>query len=130
MKKTTNYLGIAGIVSLDKDNTIKYNLLLDKIGAEGMLIQFERFINDEMLSDLIEQVEENISTNNKINNQIELLKVVMGGGINLVTCGDCGEVLLHRLRDTEITCPYCNFTSEPCDFPDLIIEKFTYKKLK
>jgi hypothetical protein len=130
MENTTNYLGIAGIVSLDKDNTIKYNLLLDKIGAEGMLIQFERFINDEMLSDLIEQVEENISTNNKINNQIELLKVVMGGGINLVTCGDCGEVLLHRLRDTEITCPYCNFTSEPCDFPDLIIEKFTYKKLK
>jgi hypothetical protein len=127
MENTTNYLGIAGIVSLDKDNTIKYNLLLDKIGAEGMLIQFERFINDEMLSDLIEQVEENISTNNKINNQIELLKVVMGGGINLVTCGDCGEVLLHRLRDTEITCPYCNFTSEPCDFPDLIIEKFTYK---
>jgi hypothetical protein len=121
MENTTNYLGIAGIVSLDKDNTIKYNLLLDKIGAEGMLIQFERFINDGMLSDLIEQVEENISTNNKINNQKELMKIVIDSGVNIVTCGDCGDVLLHKVSDIEITCPYCYFKSDPCDFPDLII---------
>tara|TARA_R110000868_G_scaffold50875_2_gene161961 strand:- start:6178 stop:6567 length:390 start_codon:yes stop_codon:yes gene_type:complete len=64
MEHTTNYLGLAGIVSLDKDDTIKYNQLLKKIGTEGMLIQFERFLNDGMLSDLIAQVEDNLLENN------------------------------------------------------------------
>ena len=124
MENTTNYLGLAGIVSLNKDKTIKYNEILKKIGTEGMLIQFERFLNDEMLSDLIAQVEENLSFDNKINlikNQKQLLQVVIDNGINLVTCGDCGEVLLHKVSDkNEITCHYCNFKSEDCDFPDLI----------
>ena len=64
MENTTNYLGLSGIVSLDKDDTIKYNQLLKKIGTEGMLIQFERFLNDGMLSDLIAQVEDNLLENN------------------------------------------------------------------
>jgi exosome complex RNA-binding protein Csl4 len=41
-------------------------------------------------------------------------------GINIVTCGDCGEVLLHKTSEETITCPHCSYTSEPCDFPDLI----------
>lgn len=42
-------------------------------------------------------------------------------GINVVTCGMCGNTILHLITDEEITCPYpiCNYTSEPCDFPDL-----------
>ena len=68
MEHTTNYLGLAGIVSLDKDDTIKYNQLLKKIGTEGMLIQFERFLNDTMLSDLIAQVEDNLLENNVLFN--------------------------------------------------------------
>ena len=64
MENTINYLGLSGIVSLDKDDTIKYNQLLKSIGAEGMLIQFERFLNDGMLSDLIAQVEDNLFENN------------------------------------------------------------------
>jgi len=45
--------------------------------------------------------------------------VIVKSGINIVTCGNCGSVNLHRLEDTEITCMDCNFKSEPCDFPDL-----------
>ncbi len=64
------------------------------------------------------------------NNQAQLLQVVIDSGINLVTCGNCGNVLLHKLSDIKITCHYCEFTSEPCDFPDVIIEKYTYTQTK
>jgi len=46
-------------------------------------------------------------------------EMVSASGINVVTCGNCGHVVLHRSGDTELSCPDCKFTSEPCDFPDL-----------
>ena len=46
-------------------------------------------------------------------------EVIAKSGINIVTCGNCGSVNLHRLEDTEITCADCGLESEPCDFPDL-----------
>jgi predicted RNA-binding Zn-ribbon protein involved in translation (DUF1610 family) len=53
--------------------------------------------------------------------QFEMSKEVINAtGINIVTCGDCGSTLLHRLTDQEIECPDCGFISEPCDFPDLL----------
>jgi uncharacterized CHY-type Zn-finger protein len=54
--------------------------------------------------------------------QKELMQLVLDIGVNLVICGNCGDVLLHKTDNTEISCPYCQYTSEPCDFPDLIIE--------
>jgi len=45
--------------------------------------------------------------------------------INIVTCGNCGHVILHKMfaigdKYCDINCPYCNFISEICDFPDLL----------
>tara|TARA_Y100001937_G_scaffold9131_1_gene11245 strand:+ start:4249 stop:4449 length:201 start_codon:yes stop_codon:yes gene_type:complete len=47
-------------------------------------------------------------------------------GYNIVTCGDCSEVLLHDTNDldsegtsNDIVCPSCGFKGESCDFPDL-----------
>jgi hypothetical protein len=51
--------------------------------------------------------------------QLQMSRAINGIGINIVTCGDCGGVVLHKTSDEDITCPHCNFTSEPCDFPDL-----------
>lgn len=52
--------------------------------------------------------------------QFELQReIVKSLGINVVTCGDCGSVLLHEVCYEEITCPDCGFTSDPCNFPDL-----------
>ena len=50
--------------------------------------------------------------------QQEIIKEL---GINIVTCGDCGSVVLHRIEVNleEIECPDCGLTSDPCDFPDL-----------
>ena len=39
--------------------------------------------------------------------------------LNIVTCGNCGELFGHKLECEELTCPYCKFESEVCDFPDL-----------
>ena len=47
-------------------------------------------------------------------------ELVSNSGINIVTCGTCGEVFLHRVGEQELTCPYCMYQSDPCDFPDLI----------
>jgi bacterioferritin-associated ferredoxin len=62
--------------------------------------------------------------------QIDLVEELQSvAGINIVNCGNCGSVLLHKiipltmdtpLEDYDITCPYCDFQSEPCDFPDFL----------
>lgn len=66
----------------------------------------------------------------KVIEQIHLQeKVQRLANINIVNCGHCGSVLLHNIvplsedtssEDYHITCPYCDFTSEPCDFPDYL----------
>jgi uncharacterized Zn finger protein (UPF0148 family) len=66
-------------------------------------------------------VKQQLTTNyNMDTNQKELMKLVLDSGVNIVNCGVCGDVLLHKLKQEEITCPHCSFTSEPCDFPDFI----------
>lgn len=40
-------------------------------------------------------------------------------GYNIVSCGSCGNVFLHRTPTEEIQCPHCTLVGEPCDFPDL-----------
>ena len=58
----------------------------------------------------------------KVLEQIGLAEEIQEiAGINIVNCGNCGEVLLHRItEDEDIQCPYCDFKSEPCDFPDFL----------
>ena len=46
-------------------------------------------------------------------------ELVSKAEINIVTCGSCGDVNLHRTSQQEITCEKCGFTDEPCHFPDL-----------
>lgn len=65
----------------------------------------------------------------KILNQIHLQeKVVSDAAVNLVTCGQCGSLMLHEVRplelDQELECPFCDFESDPCDFPDYFYEGF------
>ena len=40
--------------------------------------------------------------------------------LNAVTCGECGELMFHKMKKNlnTITCYHCGFESEPCDFPD------------
>jgi uncharacterized Zn finger protein (UPF0148 family) len=58
-----------------------------------------------------------------IEQQVELMDNVRRlADINLVNCGSCGSVLLHERSDEEVTCPYCEFKSEQCDFPDFLYD--------
>ena len=73
-----------------------------------------------------------ITREEKILEQIELQnRIVLLANINLVTCGNCGSVMFHEVvvitqdmeeEEYEIECPYCDFKSEPCDFPDFFYD--------
>ena len=54
--------------------------------------------------------------------QYTILQDIQAKGYNVVTCGECGYVLLHDIKQEEIECPYCHYTSDPCDFPDLFYQ--------
>ena len=55
----------------------------------------------------------------KAYNQYDLQQeVVDKANINIVNCGNCGTILLHRMELEEIECDSCDFISDPCDFPD------------
>ena len=58
---------------------------------------------------------------NKTQNELQQ-EIINLTGINIVTCGNCGSVVLHYIDDEFIQCPDCKFASEPCDFPDLNYE--------
>lgn len=68
---------------------------------------------------------EHRSTRDLIINQIKLQEEIQRRAkINIVECGSCGSTFLHKIKNLsiknhEITCPYCKFTSDPCGSPDL-----------
>jgi len=55
--------------------------------------------------------------------QIELQnRVLILANINIVTCGNCGWVLLHKLNDEYIECASCKSVLDQSDCPDLWYE--------
>ena len=55
--------------------------------------------------------------------QIKLQERVLAlASINIVTCGNCGCVLLHDRMDDEIECASCKSVMDICDCPDLWYE--------
>jgi hypothetical protein len=59
---------------------------------------------------------------NKIDRQVEIAGKMQVSGYNVVTCGSCGGVNLHEMHQEEIECAWCDYKSEPCDFPDYFYE--------
>jgi len=51
-------------------------------------------------------------------------EIVNKAGINIVTCENCGAVILHRTNVDKIKCFDCNTESEVSDFPDLFFENY------
>ena len=58
--------------------------------------------------------------------QLEIMIDMQSKGYNVVTCPtECGAVLLIDKDEVdenngEITCEHCEFSSDNCDFPDLV----------
>lgn len=63
-------------------------------------------------------------------NQYDILCDIQKAGYNVVTCGECGDVFLHDSDQEELVCPYCEFTGDVCDFPDLFYEGWKMQKPK
>jgi len=64
-------------------------------------------------------------TDKGMKSQQEILDAMNDAGFSVVTCGNCGSVVLIEWAEVdddnpEHSCPYCGFCSEPCDFPDLV----------
>lgn len=50
-------------------------------------------------------------------NQIRLQREIQNAGYNIVTCGNCGGILLHELADDKIDC-FCGSEMDLSDCPD------------
>lgn len=112
---------------------LKAKGLLEKQYNEGLDIVWEYCIskyNDFQNSDFdspesseydcISRYVQDLVTSNMREKQVELARIIVEKtGINIVTCGQCGDVVLHKINQEEIQCPSCLLKSEPCDFPDL-----------
>jgi hypothetical protein len=60
------------------------------------------------------------SKRNLVIQQLDLMEEIrQKAGINIVTCGHCGTVVMHKQETETIKCYDCEFESDPCDFPDL-----------
>ena len=58
-----------------------------------------------------------------VQEQLDLMDEIRAkANINIVTCGHCGCVFLHKLDELELTCFDCKKSGEPCDHPDLFYD--------
>lgn len=76
--------------------------------------------NREWNGEFIDEVEEFCKNKNVYNQWHLMCEIRAKLDINIVTCGNCGEVLLHRGDDYTINCPHCDTLMDVCDCPDLI----------
>lgn len=58
----------------------------------------------------------------KFDQQIELTKEIQSNGLNLVQCGNCSGVFIHKMDDEILTCPHCEIDIEPCNCEDIFYE--------
>lgn len=95
------------------------NFIVMKNGTEHATLNAKS--REEAVKKVIAYYGEELQVEEDEETQLELLQeIVEKAGINIVTCGNCGNVILHRTPTEEIKCESCEFESEPCDFPDLI----------
>jgi len=61
--------------------------------------------------------------NNSMTEQYTILRRMQEDGYNVVTCGNCGDVVLLEMNvaqhDEDVQCPHCKETMDYCDMPDL-----------
>lgn len=51
--------------------------------------------------------------------QMELMESIRDAGVNMVTCGNCGTILLHKIdKKEDIDCFGCKQEMEKSDCPD------------
>lgn len=57
----------------------------------------------------------------KILNQVQLQQQIAElAKVNVVTCGNCGDVFYHETHEQEVTCPWCDSEMDVSDCPDLM----------
>lgn len=66
------------------------------------------------------EIEETSSPKKLATQQILLQKKVQDlANVNIVSCGNCGQIILHEINDDDIECFNCGFILDQSDCPDL-----------
>lgn len=53
------------------------------------------------------------------NSNKDVLQAMQDAGFNVTTCGNCGNIKLHRTGTDYLECDYCDFKGDISEFPDL-----------
>ena len=110
------------------DNNNGYEYGINYIDENDNIIDCEWFKTPmERQKSIIDSMDKDTYQNIK-NEQLELFYEIQSHNLNLVTCGSCGGIFIHRLAQEELLCPHCLNTSEPCDNGDLYFSNW-YSKL-
>jgi hypothetical protein len=121
-------------IKITKDDSFVWLLITEKsreIFMSGLFSMYILYDDDsetliEGYSQLLEALENGMDIGLEVGKipskepQADLQKeVIKKSGINIVSCGMCAEVILHRVTDEAVVCPHCKFSEDPCHFPDL-----------
>lgn len=114
---TSNYLKALVITLAEK---------LDLVDTEGKFIyDLDSFLSSlpsyegKFLSSVISDIEQRLD-NYFFDNQKYILYEIQSSGFNVISCGNCGEVLLHKIDTTDdIYCGYCKTEMLKSDCSDL-----------
>ncbi|MDR6548488.1 putative nucleic-acid-binding Zn-ribbon protein [Chryseobacterium rhizosphaerae] len=114
------------------DNKIQYHLegerYLSEIDIQNKKLidnngyQYDLdILSDHQLFTIIDTIEANIEKYQEWQeSQSEIFYKIQNAGFNIVTCGNCGEVILHEIHEEgEIHCGGCSRDMDKSDCPDL-----------
>lgn len=51
----------------------------------------------------------------------DILQQMQRAGFNVTTCGQCGDIKLHRCGVDTLTCDSCGLNDDISNFPDLYV---------
>lgn len=78
--------------------------------------------------EIVEKWEKDPSFINALEYQRELLETIREQEINIVTCGNCGQALLHKMEEESVKCIECEKNMDLSDCPDLLWNLHSYRK--
>lgn len=119
--KHISYLSAIPVNIFDYKELVYLNDKLVFLDDNGLHFDLYSDCNQSDLIDIIEQEEgrqNNILDLQWIQSELKQ-EIINKASINIVTCGNCGSVVLHKIGCQKITCHDCGFTSDSSDFPDL-----------
>jgi len=96
---------------------------------------------NERIANAIQQTDADRNNKSKVHkkkaaekkSQFALILELQEQGYNIVTCGECGSVIILKTKKDkdDLRCPHCGFTDDYSSFPDLYHEEIAeYRRIR